>query len=42
MKIILASESPFRRRALDMIGVAYEICPSRIAERQSATKTQRA
>jgi septum formation protein len=33
MKIILASESPFRRRALDMIGVAYEICPSRIDEK---------
>jgi septum formation protein len=33
MKIILASESPFRRRALDMIGVAYETCPSRIDEK---------
>lgn len=33
MKLILASESPFRRRALDLIGLAYEICPSRIDER---------
>jgi septum formation protein len=33
MKIILASESPFRRRALDIIGVAYEICPSCIDEK---------
>jgi septum formation protein len=33
MKIILASESPFRRRALDMIGVAYGTCPSHIDEK---------
>lgn len=33
MKLILASESPFRRRALDLIGLAYEICPSRIDEK---------
>jgi septum formation protein len=33
VKIILASESPFRRRALDLIGVAYEACPSRIEEK---------
>ena len=34
MKIILASESQFRRRALDLIGVPYEIRPSRIDEKQ--------
>jgi septum formation protein len=33
MRIILASESPFRRRALDMIGATYETCPSRIDEK---------
>lgn len=33
MKVVLASESPFRRRALDMIGVRYETCPSRIDEK---------
>jgi septum formation protein len=33
MKIVLASESPFRRRALDMLGIAYEICPSEIDEK---------
>jgi septum formation protein len=33
MKIVLASESPFRRRALDLIGMAYETCPSRIDEK---------
>ncbi len=33
MKIILASESPSRRRALNMIGIAYETCPSRIDEK---------
>jgi septum formation protein len=33
MKIVLASESPFRKRALDMVGVAYEVCPSRIDEK---------
>ena len=33
MKIVLASESPFRKRALDMIGLAYETCPSRIDEK---------
>jgi septum formation protein len=30
MKIVLASESPFRRRALDILGLTYEICPSGI------------
>lgn len=33
MKLVLASESPFRRRALDLIGVPYETCPSRIDEK---------
>jgi septum formation protein len=33
MKIILASESPFRKRALDLIGVPYEVRPSRIDEK---------
>jgi septum formation protein len=33
MKIVLASESPFRKRALDMIGLDYETSPSRIDEK---------
>jgi septum formation protein len=33
MKIVLASESVSRRRALDMIGIAYETCPSGIDEK---------
>jgi septum formation protein len=33
MKIVLASESQFRRRALDMLGLAYEICPSGVDEK---------
>lgn len=33
MKIVLASESQFRRRALDLLGLAYEVCPSRIDEK---------
>jgi septum formation protein len=33
MKIVLASESQFRRRAMDLIGLAYEICPSAIDEK---------
>jgi septum formation protein len=33
MKIVLASESQFRRRALDMLGLVYEICPSGIDEK---------
>jgi septum formation protein len=33
MKIVLASESPFRRRALDLLGLDYEISPSRIDEK---------
>jgi septum formation protein len=33
MKIVLASESVFRRRALDMLALDYEVCPSRIDEK---------
>lgn len=33
MRIVLASESPFRRRALDMIGIPYETRPSRLDEK---------
>ena len=33
MKIVLASESPFRRRAMDLLGLAYETRPSRINEK---------
>jgi MAF protein len=33
MKIVLASESLFRRRALDMLGLTYEICPSGVDEK---------
>jgi septum formation protein len=33
MKIVLASESPSRRRALDILGLVYEIRPSRIDEK---------
>ncbi len=33
VKIVLASESPFRKRALDMLGLAYETRPSRIDEK---------
>jgi septum formation protein len=33
MKIVLASESQFRRRALDMLGLVYEVCPSGIDEK---------
>jgi septum formation protein len=33
MHIVLASESQFRRRALDLLGLAYEICPSKIDEK---------
>jgi len=32
MRIVLASESPFRNRALDLIGLSYETRPSRIDE----------
>lgn len=30
MKIVLASESASRRRAMDILGLAYEVHPSRI------------
>jgi MAF protein len=33
MKIVLASESPFRKRALDLIGLPYVTHPSRIDEK---------
>ncbi len=33
MNIVLASESQFRRRALDLLGLAYQICPSEIDEK---------
>ena len=33
MRIVLASESQFRRRAMDLIGLPYEVCPSRIDEK---------
>jgi septum formation protein len=33
MKLVLASESPFRKRALDLLRLPYETCPSRIDEK---------
>jgi len=33
MKIVLASESPFRKRALDLLRLPYETSPSRIDEK---------
>jgi septum formation protein len=33
MKIVLASESASRRRALDILGLSYEVCPSYIDEK---------
>jgi septum formation protein len=33
MKIVLASESQFRRRAMDLVGLPYETRPSRIDEK---------
>ena len=33
LKIVLASESPFRRRAMDMVGVRYETRPASIDEK---------
>ncbi len=33
VRIILASESPSRKRALDLIGLPYEVCPSAIDEK---------
>jgi len=32
MKIVLASESPFRKRALDLLGLTYKTYPSKIDE----------
>lgn len=33
MRIVLASESPFRKRAMDLLRVPYEVCPSYIDEK---------
>jgi septum formation protein len=33
MRIVLASESEFRRRAMDLLGLPYETCPSDIDEK---------
>lgn len=33
MKLVLASESASRRRAMDLLGVPYEVHPSRIDEK---------
>ncbi len=33
MRIVLASESEFRRRAMDMLGLPYEVRPARIDEK---------
>lgn len=33
MRVILASESQSRRRALDILGLPYEVCPSAIDEK---------
>jgi septum formation protein len=33
MRIVLASESEFRRRALDLLGLTYDVVPSRIDEK---------
>jgi len=33
MKIVLASESPFRKHAMDMLRIAYETCPAAIDEK---------
>jgi septum formation protein len=33
MRVVLASESQSRRRALDILGVTYELCPSAIDEK---------
>ncbi len=32
-RIVLASESPFRKRAMDLLGLLYETRPSRIDEK---------
>jgi septum formation protein len=33
MRIVLASESQSRKRALDILGLAYETCPSGLDEK---------
>src|SRR5260370_17449728 len=33
MRVVLGSESQSRRRALDILGLAYEVCPSVIDEK---------
>ena len=33
MKIVLASESPFRKRAMDLVGLPYETRPANIDEK---------
>jgi MAF protein len=33
IKVVLASESPFRRRAMDMVGIPYQTCPAKIDEK---------
>ena len=33
MRIVLASESQFRRRALDLLRISYETCPSKLDEK---------
>ena len=33
MRVILASESASRKRAMDLLGIPYEICPSAIDEK---------
>jgi septum formation protein len=33
MRVVLASESQSRRRALDILGLSYEVCPSAIDEK---------
>jgi septum formation protein len=33
MKVVLASESQSRRRAMDLLGIPYEICPAAIDEK---------
>src|SRR5260370_32365222 len=33
MKVVLTSESQSRRRALDILGLTYEVCPSAIDEK---------
>jgi septum formation protein len=33
MRVVLASESQSRRRAMDILGIPYEVCPSAIEEK---------